>query len=93
MHNSFRLEFVKSLPMNFGAIIFGFICMVNSAHVSAIITDIKMQELVSDNMDLLGRVLIALGILKIAVDWYVAQNSDRMADEEEAKVFADKTEE
>lgn len=92
MHNSNRLEFVKSLPMNFGAIIFGFICMVNSAHVDAIIIDVKIQALVRDNLDLLGRVLVILGILKITVDWYVAQNSDRIAEEELDKVFTDKEE-
>ena len=71
------MEFVKSIPKQLSTIIIGFVLMVNSNHADHIYKGSEAAEaMLADNMELVGRVLICLGLIQILVMWYLAQAAD-----------------
>ncbi|MDP6889337.1 MAG: hypothetical protein QF454_04835 [Candidatus Thalassarchaeaceae archaeon] len=81
MANKNMIEVVKSIPNQLILIIFGFILVVNSNHTDIMGFSSKLEQLISNNMELVGRVLIIIGFVKIMVTWYLAH----VADQEEPK--------
>ena len=71
------MEFVKSIPRQLSTIIIGFVLMVNSEHADHIYEgSYQAEQMLADNMELFGRVLICLGLIQILVMWYLAQAAD-----------------
>lgn len=76
------IDFVKSIPRQLLTIIIGFVLVVNSVHTDLIIDgSFQAEQMLADNMELFGRVLICLGIVQILVMWYLAQASDSAEEE------------
>mgnify|MGYP001400621389 FL=1 len=76
------IDFVKSIPRQLLTIIIGFFLVVNSVHTDLIIDgSFQAEQMLADNMELFGRVLICLGIVQILVMWYLAQASDSAEEE------------
>ena len=56
--------------------------MVNSNHADHIYEgSYQAEAMLADNMELLGRVLICIGIVQILAMWYLAQAADNAEDE------------
>ena len=85
MSNTNMLEYVKGIPGNLLTIIFGCICIVNSSNVNAFVEQEELQDLIADNLELIGRILVVLGIIKILVDWYVANSADQNTSNDSSK--------
>tara|TARA_B100000945_G_C20092331_1_gene461863 strand:- start:263 stop:508 length:246 start_codon:yes stop_codon:yes gene_type:complete len=76
------MDFVKSIPRQLLTIIIGFFLVVNSVHTDLIIDgSFQTEQMIADNMELFGRVLICLGIVQILVMWYLARVSDSAEEE------------
>ena len=76
------IDFVKSIPRQLLTIIIGFVLVVNSVHTDLIIDgSFQAEQMLADNMELFGRVLICLGIVQILVMWYLAQAADSAEEE------------
>ena len=82
------IEFVKSIPGQLIMIIIGFVLMVNSNHTDVILkaNNVEAEQLLADNMELVGRVLIVLGIVKILIMWYLAHVADQSESADENKI-------
>ena len=86
MSNQNMIEFVKSIPGQLILVIIGFVLMVNSNHTDIILKgSVEAEHLLADNMELVGRVLIVLGIVKIMIMWYLAHSQDQL-DSAEKKI-------
>ena len=86
MSNQNMIEFVKSIPGQLILVIIGFVLMVNSNHTDIILKgSVEAEQLLADNMELVGRVLIVLGIVKIMITWYLAHSQDQL-DSTEKKI-------
>ena len=83
------IEFVKSIPGQLIMIIIGFVLMVNSNHTDIILkaNNVEAEQLLADNMELVGRVLIVLGIVKILIMWYLAHVADQSESADENKIW------
>ena len=77
MGNNNMVEFVKSIPNQLIMIIIGFVLVVNSNHTDIMGFSFNVEQLISNNMELVGRVLIVIGIVKILVTWYLAHVADQ----------------
>jgi len=86
MSNQNMIEFVKSIPGQLILVIIGFVLMVNSNHTDIILKgSVEAEHLLADNMELVGRVLIVLGFVKIMIMWYLAHSQDQL-DSTEKKI-------
>ncbi|MBK39063.1 MAG: hypothetical protein CMB50_02400 [Euryarchaeota archaeon] len=86
MPNSNMIAFVKSIPNQLIMVIIGFVLVVNSNHTDILLKgSLEAEQLLANNMELIGRILIVLGAINILIRWYLAHVAD-IADSEEVKV-------
>lgn len=69
-------EFASGVPTRLAAVIVGLVMVTNARLAANLITDIEWGEFAYANLRLLGGILIGLGFLKLAIDWYLAFTSD-----------------
>jgi hypothetical protein len=80
------ISFVKSIPNQLIMVIIGFVLVVNSNHTDIIVKgSLEAEQLLANNMELVGRILIVLGVVNILIRWYLAHAAD-LAESEEAKI-------
>ena len=80
------ISFVKSIPNQLIMVIIGFVLVVNSNHTDIIVKgSLEAEQLLANNMELVGRILIVLGVVNILVRWYLAHAAD-LAESEESQI-------
>jgi hypothetical protein len=62
--------FVKAITNHVILIIIGCVLLVNSKH-TALLESEKYEAVLSDNIDLIGRLMIVIGIVRILIEWYM----------------------
>ena len=64
-------DFIKEMPGKLTGIIAGSIIYVNAKYAGDLLPS-KFQNFATDNMEMIGGILIALSLLNLGVGWYMA---------------------